>query len=137
MKIAVYGQNYQNESNLKAFEILVNCLTNYKTQVFVESKFLEIQKETYHNDWSFGIFKELDNSYDLFISIGGDGTILRAITYVRDLDIPIVGINTGRLGFWQPYKPMKLKMLFLTFLIINIKFLTEPWFLLMSLQKTS
>ena len=99
MKIAVYGQNYQNESNLKAFEILVNCLTNYKTQVFVESKFLEIQKETYHNDWSFGIFKELDNSYDLFISIGGDGTILRAITYVRDLDIPIVGINTGRLGF--------------------------------------
>ena len=38
-------------------------------------------------------------SYSLLISIGGDGTILRAITYVRDLSIPIVGINTGRLGF--------------------------------------
>ncbi len=109
MKIAVYGQNFQNESNQKAFEILVNCLANYKTQVFVESKFLEIQKETYHNDWSFGIFKELDNSYDLFISIGGDGTILRAITYVRDLDIPIVGINTGRLGFLATVQTNEIK----------------------------
>ena len=68
MKIAVYGQNYQNENNQKAFEILVDCLTNYKTQVFVESKFLKIQKEAYHNNWSFGIFTELDNSYDLLIS---------------------------------------------------------------------
>ena len=109
MKIAVYGQNFQNESNQKAYEILVNCLANYKTQVFVESKFLEIQKETYHSDWSFGIFKELDNSYDLFISIGGDGTILRAITYVRDLDIPIVGINTGRLGFLATVQTNEIK----------------------------
>src|SRR5699024_6293888 len=31
--------------------------------------------------------------------IGGDGTILKAVTFVRDLEIPIVGINTGRLGF--------------------------------------
>ena len=99
MKIAVYGQNYQNESNLKAFEILVNCLTNYKTQVFVESKFLEIQKETYHNDWSFGIFKELDNSYDLFISIGGDGTILRAITYVRNFIFIIKNVRKSIFNF--------------------------------------
>ncbi|GGI56597.1 NAD kinase [Winogradskyella haliclonae] len=99
MKVAIYGQNYQNDNNQKAFEVLVNALKNYKTDVFIESQFLKIQKEVFHNDWSFGIFTELDNSYDLLISIGGDGTILRAITYVRDLDIPIVGINTGRLGF--------------------------------------
>ena len=34
-----------------------------------------------------------------FFSIGGDGTILKTVTYVRDLEIPIAGINTGRLGF--------------------------------------
>ena len=39
------------------------------------------------------------SAFDLLISIGGDGTILRAITFVKDLGIPIVGINTGRLGF--------------------------------------
>jgi NAD+ kinase len=33
------------------------------------------------------------------ITIGGDGTLLRSITFVRDLGIPIIGINTGRLGF--------------------------------------
>lgn len=36
---------------------------------------------------------------DLFFSFGGDGTILNALIYVQDLEIPIVGVNTGRLGF--------------------------------------
>ncbi|MBT8245018.1 MAG: NAD kinase [Winogradskyella sp.] len=99
MKVAIYGQNYTNENNQKAFEVLLENLKGYKTEIFIESQFLKLQKEIFHNDWPFGIFTELDNSYDLLISIGGDGTILRAITYVRNLDIPIVGINTGRLGF--------------------------------------
>ncbi len=99
MKVAVYGQNYQNENNQKAFEVLIDYLKHYKTEVFVERQFLKTQNVIFHNDWSFGEFDTLNESYDLLISIGGDGTILRAITYVRDLDIPIVGINTGRLGF--------------------------------------
>ena len=36
---------------------------------------------------------------DFFMSIGGDGTFLEAITFVRDSGIPMVGINSGRLGF--------------------------------------
>ena len=51
------------------------------------------------NTYLFDTFEVLDASFDLLISIGGDGTILRAITFVKDLTIPIVGINTGRLGF--------------------------------------
>ncbi len=45
----------------------------------------------------------LDGSFDMFVSFGGDGTILRATTYVRDLGIPIVGVNTGRLGFLSTF----------------------------------
>lgn len=99
MKVAVYGQNYKNESTQNAFEVLLDALKNNNAAVFVESEFMKIQDKTLQKNWSVDLFSELDNSYDLLISIGGDGTILRAITFVRDLDIPIVGINTGRLGF--------------------------------------
>ncbi len=52
----------------------------------------------------FNKFKDLDSSIDLFVSIGGDGTFLRTIEYVRDLNIPVMGINTGNLGFLATIK---------------------------------
>ena len=99
MKIAVYGQNYAKDSTQKAFEILLDVLLDNKVGVYVESDFLKQQSVEMQQSSAIRKFSELDNSFDLLISIGGDGTILRAITYVRDLGIPIVGINTGRLGF--------------------------------------
>lgn len=99
MKVAVYGQNYAKESTQKAFDILLEVLLDHKVGVFVEQDFLSQQNEAIQNSSAVRTFLELDNSYDLLISIGGDGTILRAITYVQELGIPIVGINTGRLGF--------------------------------------
>lgn len=98
-KIAVYGQNYAKEASQEAFEILLPILLKNKVSIFVETDFLNKQKESVKTNTEINAFKTLDNSYDLLISIGGDGTILRAITYVKDLNIPIVGINTGRLGF--------------------------------------
>lgn len=98
-KIAVYGQNYAKEASQEAFEILLPILLRNKVSIFVETDFLNKQKESVKTNTEINSFKALDNSYDLLISIGGDGTILRAITYVKDLNIPIVGINTGRLGF--------------------------------------
>ena len=47
----------------------------------------------------FGEFDELDENVDFLISIGGDGSMLKAVTVVKDTNIPILGINTGRLGF--------------------------------------
>ncbi|WP_299526474.1 NAD kinase [Winogradskyella sp.] len=99
MKVAVYGQNYTKESTQKAFEILIEVLLDHGVDILVEADFLSQQNETLQNNASIKTFTHLDRSYELLISIGGDGTILRAITYVSDLGIPIVGINTGRLGF--------------------------------------
>jgi NAD+ kinase len=56
----------------------------------------DIIHETYQ---TFSSHTELDTSFDLLISIGGDGTILRAATLVRNSGVPILGINAGRLGF--------------------------------------
>lgn len=47
----------------------------------------------------FASFNDMPPDLDMMISLGGDGTFLETVTYVRDTDIPILGINTGRLGF--------------------------------------
>lgn len=101
MKVGIYGQFYHQNSG-KYIQQLLDILDKKDVEVIIEEKFLELIntheeiKKTYLN---FSTFEELDNTYDLFFSIGGDGTILKTATYVRDLNIPIVGINTGRLGF--------------------------------------
>ncbi|MDY8136666.1 NAD kinase [Aquimarina sp. 2201CG5-10] len=101
MKIGIYGQFYHKNSGIYIQQLL-ETLDKNNVEVVIEKNFLELINlhddidKTYSH---FSTFEELDDSYDLFFSIGGDGTILKTITYVRDLGIPIAGINTGRLGF--------------------------------------
>lgn len=96
MKIAIYGQFYHSNTQ-SSIDTLLDIFIEKKLEVSLEKDFSKMVK--HKNLGDFKTFTELDNSYDLLISIGGDGTILRAVTFVRDLAIPIVGINTGRLGF--------------------------------------
>ena len=101
MKVAVFGRFY-NERTTTSVERLSDFLLKKDIDVYFEKDFFDLlaaesSKETDFN--SFKTFKTLDTSFDFLISIGGDGTILRAITFVKDIDIPIIGINTGRLGF--------------------------------------
>ena len=48
---------------------------------------------------SFDSSETIDLAFDFLFSIGGDGTLLRSVPFVKDTKIPILGINTGRLGF--------------------------------------
>jgi len=73
--------------------------------LFLENEFYNDIKSELSNPSVYQTFNTLDKSFDLFVSIGGDGTILRAITFVKDLNIPIIGINTGRLGFLATIQP--------------------------------
>jgi NAD+ kinase len=101
MKVGLYGQFYHEDSE-KYVQLILNTLQNRGVDVRIETEFLKIieQSEGISNPVSsISTFDELDDSYDLFFSIGGDGTLLKSVTFVRDLNIPIVGINTGRLGF--------------------------------------
>ncbi|SDZ89193.1 NAD+ kinase [Flavobacterium gillisiae] len=101
MKVAIYGQYYQNSTEPIIKDIFIFFNKN-NVELVIESTFLGmlyekgiVQKE--YNTFSSHL--ELDQSFDMLISIGGDGTILRAATLVRDSGIPILGINAGRLGF--------------------------------------
>lgn len=105
MKVAVYGQAFQEQDKTYVIELLEE-LQNIRASVYVVEEFIELFSG-YNLDLDYGIFSQtsgLDSSFDMFISFGGDGTMLRAVTYVKDLGIPIVGVNTGRLGFLSTFK---------------------------------
>ena len=101
MKVAVFGRFY-NLTTTFSVETLFNFLKKKEIDAYIETEFYNLINDNEPNkiDYLFDKqFDTLDTSFDLFISIGGDGTILRAITFIKNLGIPIIGINTGRLGF--------------------------------------
>ena len=101
MKVAIYGQYYQNSTEPIIRDIFVFFNEN-KVEMIIEEAFLKLlyEKQIVKKEYkTFQSHKELDASFDIMISIGGDGTILRAATLVRDSGIPILGVNAGRLGF--------------------------------------
>lgn len=101
MKIAVYGQYYKDNTE-DIIQKMLSVFEGHNTEVVFESGFYTTLKEKNILKKDFNIFtkhEELDHRYDMLISIGGDGTMLRAATYIRDKNIPVLGINAGRLGF--------------------------------------
>ena len=98
-KVALFGQ-FKHHFPEEHVTLLLNELKKYNTEVLIEKNCLQyIQKTTTTTYKSFQSHQDLNQSFDFFISIGGDGTILRAINYIRNSGIPIIGINAGRLGF--------------------------------------
>jgi NAD+ kinase len=100
-KIALFGQTYYDDTRIYVSELIdlvqnnkihLSVETNYKNQLVEQGLIPDSIPSFSHN-------KNLDRDTDVLITMGGDGTILRAITYVGDSNIPILGINTGRLGF--------------------------------------
>lgn len=101
-KIIIYGQSYTISAE-KEILTLVKILEKNNIEIVFERDFYALIKEKKlfsKNYNSFASFEELSTlNIDMCFTIGGDGTILRAVTYIRDLNIPVMGINTGRLGF--------------------------------------
>jgi NAD+ kinase len=101
MKVAIYGKYYLNSTEPIINDIFV-FFNNNGVEMIIESSFLKIlhEKKIIQKEYkTFTSHKELDSSFDMLISIGGDGTILRAAALVRNSGVPILGINAGRLGF--------------------------------------
>lgn len=101
MKLAIYGQYYPEKTQ----DILRKVFTvfeKYEATAVFEANFYTLLLDNNVITDRYSVFSshtELNDSFDFFISIGGDGTMLRAATFVKSKNIPIVGINAGRLGF--------------------------------------
>ena len=101
MTIAIFGSPYPEHFS-KYIQHLIKKLETEHINLIVEeefSVFLENNIRFNKNIVTFNSYETLKNKADFLFSIGGDGTLLKAVTYVRDSNIPILGINTGRLGF--------------------------------------
>lgn len=97
MKIAIFGNTYQKEDQIRE---IARVLMKYDVEIYLEEAFRDYLCSEYNLFCSTGgIIKGRDFHTDLVISIGGDGTFLRSSAKIGNKKIPILGVNTGRLGF--------------------------------------
>ena len=124
MKVGIYGQS-NNELTIKYAKHLVElCLQNEISVVFEENfykGYIELNKGNEFK--TFSEYSNLDRDLSFFFTVGGDGTFLRSITFIRDLNIPIIGINTGRLGFLATIQKEEIEIAFQK--IISKKFVIQ------------
>jgi NAD+ kinase len=100
-RVAVFGQFYHKGSE-HFIEVILDTLFAQNIKVCMIRELWDLLKThriTIAHAQRIEIIDAPDEHLDFFISVGGDGTMLKAVTYVRDMNIPVVGINTGRLGF--------------------------------------
>ena len=101
MTIAIFGSPYPEHFS-KYIQHLIKKLETEHINLIIEEEFSVFLKNNIRFNKSistFNSYETLKNKADFLLSIGGDGTLLKAVTYVRESEIPIMGINTGRLGF--------------------------------------
>lgn len=101
MKVAIYGLK-ASEDQKEFFVELFAELERKNIQYTVEAAFRDILESELSISLPsevFSCYEDLQESIDMFFTFGGDGTILSAATIIQDKNIPVVGVNTGRLGF--------------------------------------
>lgn len=100
MTIGVYGRQFDTRF-AKPIEIFLSSLSANGFDLRIHGNFVEFLSQAINLDSSlptFESFEEVENM-SFVVSIGGDGTILDTVTFIKDSGVPILGINAGRLGF--------------------------------------
>ena len=101
MHIALFGTPFSKQF-AKYIQHLVSRLEAENISLIIYEEYVSFLKNKVIFEKPFKIFNSHDtlkDNADFLLSIGGDGTLLGSATLVRDSNIPILGINTGRLGF--------------------------------------
>lgn len=101
MKVAIYSRGGESVRPSDVLGLMDELGQARITPVIHEDIFYQISHHIQATALpaSFRLSEELDDSFDCLISLGGDGTLLDTVTLVRDKNIPVLGINFGRLGF--------------------------------------
>lgn len=100
MKVAIHGKVFPLNT-IPVIEHTLNTLSERKHEFYISNTFYDQISENGVDLKNCGIYQPGApfDAYDFVISIGGDGTLLETVTHVGNSEIPILGVNTGRLGF--------------------------------------
>ena len=101
MKIAVFGRTASDE-NCQALQTLCRLMADHQLDVLVYDEFLQqVQQQGTTITCEYKTFRNKEDlqTADFVLSIGGDGTLLNTVDFVLDSGVPVIGVNTGRLGF--------------------------------------
>jgi len=101
MKVAIYGRENGSGSSAEAIRTLLGKLSKAGADTFIYEPFLNQlgSKVKINPENVFNKHEDICEKVQFLFSIGGDGTLLETVTLIRDSGIPVIGINTGRLGF--------------------------------------
>lgn len=112
MKFAIFGNVYQAKKSSSA-EDLFRLLKQHDAEICICREFYYFLTDVLHIDIPDAeLFDGSNFTADMVISMGGDGTFLKAASRVGRKNIPILGINTGRLGFLADISPEEMEETF-------------------------
>lgn len=105
LKFAIFGNEYQARKST-SIEKILDYLVQKGAEIYVENAYYEILTRSQHIDVkAAGVFEDYNFDVDYVISMGGDGTFLKAASRVGAKGTPIIGVNMGRLGFLADVLP--------------------------------
>jgi len=105
LKFAIFGNEYQARKST-SIEMILDYLAQKGAEIYVENAYYEFLTRSQHIDVkAAGVFEDYNFDVDYVISMGGDGTFLKAASRVGAKGTPIIGVNMGRLGFLADVLP--------------------------------
>ena len=109
MKVAIFTNLYKNYSPKILLSIIEKLQKNNFDIMIDNISFDKLNHKKYSAILNHvKSFSKIDKTINYIICVGGDGTILKASSYVKNMGIPIIGINTGRLGFLAKIKAVEI-----------------------------
>lgn len=110
LRFALFGNEYQAKKSV-AVQRIISFLKERGAEVYIDRPYYDfLSKEGAEELWHTGVFDDYNFDVDFVISMGGDGTFLKAASKVGAKGTPILGVNMGRLGFLADVLPGEVEL---------------------------